>query len=161
MFWILHYFTHCGGAQHCWGKKVLRHLKLFIRKRGFQDVLDIEKLWSYWPRGGYLFSIASPHIPMCTLSWPSVSKRPSRPICVHWKPCLDSEVHAPNVWGLWVLRFARERGTNKCTNIWNFHKNCNPLGAIFITIYYKPFLWLVCYIIWKEKRFLVNFIHKN
>ena len=25
-----------------------------ISRRWFQDVLDIEKLWSYWPHGGYL-----------------------------------------------------------------------------------------------------------
>ena len=128
---------------------IIPHLDNFCsrwHKNGWHNLHQI--LQTGWRTSG---SVTDKHPPIPDEG--GEPKRPSRSTCVHLQPCPDSNVSTLKFWGLSVLQFVGERTTNKCTNTWIFYKICNPLGTIFITIFWTPFLWLVHYMIWKEKRF--------
>ena len=99
------------------GKEGFPGLPGWVRSiwRWFQDVFDIEKLWSYWPHGGYLLPVGQPqhcltaHLNIQLIAALSGLKTDSRPTCGSLQPFPDSEIPTPKIWGLLVLRFGGEK----------------------------------------------------
>ena len=79
----------------------------------FWDMVDIEKLWSYWHYGCYLLPVGrqqlclNPHSNIHFIAAIGGLKMDkSRPTCVSLKPCPGSEVSAAKIWCFELQRFS-------------------------------------------------------